>query len=144
MNEIKFRAWSDKIKIFYYWNAKDNQCNERFWTIVRNGDGIRPAQMYVGNKKDKNDKEIYEGDRIKILYANWASEPDNPNTKLIQIYSMKSKSSVGTVVYVGQRFHLRINSYLSPLDEGKFGEIEVIGHIYDGHIYKHLQDNKEN
>ena len=142
MNEIKFRTWSDKIKKFYYWNAKDNQYNERFWTMVRNGDGFRPAQMYIG-KKDKNYKEIYEGDRVRILYANWASKPDNPNTKLIHVYSMKSKSSVGTIVYIEQSFQLWTTSHLSPLYEGKFGEIEVIGHIYDGHIYKHFQENKE-
>ena len=62
MREIKFRAWNTRRKEMemiddLYW-FEENQCHH-------NGDKDFVIQQYTG-LKDKNDKEIYEGDILTV------------------------------------------------------------------------------
>ena len=64
MREIKFRVWDNELKIIF---SPNNQIGG-LWSIKESHNGIVKykdgALMQYTGLKDKNDKEIYEGDII--------------------------------------------------------------------------------
>jgi hypothetical protein len=62
--EIKFRAWDEGQKYMAYQGIPDLETIQSF--IYHFGD--KPLMQYTG-LKDKNGKEIYEGDILKTPYG---------------------------------------------------------------------------
>ena len=83
---------------------------------------------------DKNRKEIYEGDNVRILYADWASKSSDDERTLDQY--KKDISRIGVVVFDEDRW--RVSFYYDKYTQyhvgsifcGAHGEIEIIGNIH--------------
>jgi uncharacterized phage protein (TIGR01671 family) len=138
MREIKFRAWGKDTNGDWYMEMSPH--ND---AILGRQPDCRIMQ-YTG-LRDKNGKEIYEGDVVKILHGEWASQHlGNDEQKVMtQEQYLDSLTKQYEVVFATDRFmgkrHIGYNPWQTD-DEGytytrltpdKFGYVEVIGNIYE-------------
>ena len=116
MKEYKFRAWDSLAEKMYSWTELLNQNLKNIFTIPEQC-GYHLMQ-YTG-LKDKNGKEIYEGDIIFI----------KGETKLLDIKGKVEYSNTFAQFIITNTGSI-VNE-TEPLGDYEEENIEVIGNIYD-------------
>ena len=111
MREIKFRAWSEPLKLMQFFElVNDNGMLGKNGEIHRENYKI---MQYTG-LKDKNGKEIYEGD---ILLCDWDDKRYPPH-------------NIGPVKWDKENASWDLGEGGSPWQDAKT-HFEVIGNIYE-------------
>jgi len=135
MREVKFRAWDKKRKDMRdvklmdwaeWWVSTDNtygkskplEFGER--NSFKNEETDRHILMQYTGLKDKNGKEIYEGDIIQC--PKYYETPE---------YGYNPIELAGHVVFEEGAWRLSEGSYLHNEHESYGGDLEVIGNIYE-------------
>ena len=110
MREIKFRAWVDKSRMIFSKDTYGDYLD--FFTICRQcNDGFGNCYlMQYTSLKDKNGKEIYEGDIINHLYHHQKAVIEWINCGLMMKYFDGLKDSMFAI---------------------DMEHIEIIGNIYE-------------
>ena len=136
MREIKFRAWSKVLLHMYY--PEDNVKEPNLWNLKDNVSGGKLIEkdyilMQYTGLKDKNGKEIYEGDVLTIL-----AEDDKINKLVVKYGIARREMKSGWTVDIPCFYFdlVGVNFKAFPIVKNYKGKhdltmLEVIGNIYE-------------
>lgn len=120
MREIKFRVWDKEIKkiilVSPNWFINNEVSNTDFSKLAEEDNCI--LMQYTG-LKDKNGKEIYEGDIVRFMNE----VPDK-----MMLYKVEWNNEEARFAIVVE--HVEYGKYFGRIDE-IIKNIEVIGNIYE-------------
>jgi len=127
MREIRFRAWADgKMWDSYVVDDNGEMCTNGDYCNGPENNSNKKIVMQFTGLKDKNGKEIYEGDIIK--YGDGGVEE---RFQIRLVYFDKGSFVVDDDVYFSGDLSPIVLSCFACNDEEDGDECEVIGNIYE-------------
>ena len=127
--KIKFRAFQDNQMLVS--PISSNYGLQRFFGMLYEDASI----MQFTGLQDKNSKDIYEGDIVRILYTDWVSKSESDERTLQQY--LIDIATIGVIEFNEDRFCVKTESKkysdfnYSSIFAGQHGYIEVIGNIHE-------------
>lgn len=122
MREIKFRAWDKELEEWTNYSINNINGNvigfynkeTGFWESDREGERFTLCQ-YTG-LKDKNDREIYEGDIVRaVVFSKWIGVAKYSDKNQAFVFECIDKNYRGNIVFMSQ------------FDQG----FKILGNIYE-------------
>jgi len=168
---VKFRAWEDWTEIekennmknklpnkMYFWEELV-KCNKVWFAQLLQGEHSHIKLMQFTGLKDKNGKEIYEGDIVKIIWCSKAEEKREEYTDGNYYFGLIKWGYVSVYMaeYESPQFYadcwfpksetFKKRRYKEDTYESLFNEsikkVEVIGNIYENpELLKQVAEKK--
>ena len=132
MNNLKFRAWDKTKEIFTNYQIVDDMLYfmDKFTGVwIRDDNQDRFAIMQSTGLKDKNGKEIFEGDIVNCGYLFNGSPFD-------ELDEYEEEKGVVKFLNCGFNIKFKNDTYLFIDIMGSCEDIEVVGNIYDNRRIK--------
>lgn len=121
--EIKFRAWVSDTKVMVQWETISQNYKHGICSLHDYIDTDNEILMQYTGVKDKNDKEIYEGDIVRNCSRTWQEE-DNKEPTI--------NGAISSIVYRGNGFWVDAESFGWEGESlWNWDEMEIIGNIYE-------------
>lgn len=132
MNNLKFRAWDKTKEIFTNYQIVDDMLYfmDKFTGVwIRDDNQDRFAIMQSTGLKDKNGKEIFDGDIVNCGYLFNGSPFD-------ELDEYEEEKGVVKFLNCGFNIKFKNDTYLFIDIMGSCEDIEVVGNIYENRRIK--------
>ena len=145
MREIKFRAWHKEKKIMGEVLGIDILHKETFFSnedvdCYEHVDFKNIELMQYTGLKDKNGKEIYEGDVVKLVHTGIEISADRLEDLKRFVGIIKYENGIFKIVRTEKSL---IESKYFEMEQKKVSEIFIYSKLYDLEVIGNIFENKE-
>ena len=145
MREIKFKAWDKLNKEMFNVEIMDFQERKVYKDTVSYRKFNDIELMQYTELKDKNEKEIYEGDVVKLVHTGIEISADRLEDLKRFVGIIKYENGIFKIVRTEKSL---IESKYFEMEQKKVSEIFIYSKLYDlevvGNIYENPELLKEN